>query len=154
MLRYFSMPRDIGCELDSLSFLPPSSEQLLGVLSGAAEEEHGMGGSSYQFMRSLYSVSVSPVPRSHSFSQTRSINNSSLMVSPLIMGSLLINSSSQMVSPSPDDDHSSPYFLGVEFDSMRSLSQNAAMCSMASFVLASLDSSVSLDSSLLTYSCR
>ena len=93
MLCWCSIPREIGCRLalDSFSYLPPSSGQLLGVRSVAAEEEYGMGGSSYHFMRSLYSGSpvsrFSPGSLSHSFSQTRSINNSSRMGSPLINSS-------------------------------------------------------------------
>ena len=75
MLRYFKVSSDIGCKLDSPSFLPPSSGQLLGVHSVAAEEDRGMCGSSCHFIRSLYSVPVSHVSRLHSFSQTRSINN-------------------------------------------------------------------------------
>ena len=104
MLCWFSIPRDIGCRLDSFSYLPPSSGKLLGVCSVAAEEERGMGASSYHFIRSLYSASGSPVSKtnispvsrfppvlrfppcslSHSFSQTRSINNASLMDSSLL----------------------------------------------------------------------
>ena len=37
MLCWFSIPSDIGCRLDSFSYLPPSSGQLLGVCSVAAE---------------------------------------------------------------------------------------------------------------------
>ena len=46
MLCWFSIPRNIGCGLNSLLYLPPSSGQLRGVSSVAAEEEHGRGDSS------------------------------------------------------------------------------------------------------------
>ena len=54
-----------------------------------------------------------------------------------------------MVCLSPDGDLSpdDEYFLGVGFASMLSLSQNAAVRSLGSFVLTSLDSSMTLDSS-------
>ena len=127
MLHCFSIPCDIGCELDSLLFVPPSSGQLLGVHSVAAEEARGISGSNDHFIRSLsYSVLVL-CSFLCSFSQTHSINSLSLM----LMGYPLMNSSLQMVLPSPDD-HPSPYFLGVGFASM----QNAAMRSLGSFGLA------------------
>ena len=129
MLCWFSIPQDIGCGLDLLLYLPPrpSSGQLLGVCSVAAEEEHGMGGS----------INNSSILGSHFIN---SLYNSS------IVGSPLINSSLQVVCPSPDGNLSSndEYFLGVGFASMLSLSQNAAARSLGSFVLTSLDSSCSV----------
>ena len=78
-----------------------------------------------------------------------SINNSSIVGSSLV--SLINNSysSSQVVCPSSDGDLSpnDEYFLGVGFASMLSLTQNAAARSLGSFVLTSLDTSMSLDSS-------
>ena len=92
-LAIFNMTRNISCALGaderSLSSVPPSSGQLLGVhfyqpSSVAAEEERGiggvMGGSQYHSLTSI----------SHSFSQSRFINSSSRF----------INSPSQMVCPS------------------------------------------------------
>ena len=47
LLCWFRLPTNIGCGLNSLLYLPPSSEQLREISSVAAEEEHERGDSSY-----------------------------------------------------------------------------------------------------------
>ena len=47
LLCWFRLPANIGCGLNLLLYLPPSSEQLREISSVAAEEEHERGDSSY-----------------------------------------------------------------------------------------------------------
>ena len=47
LLCWFRLPFNIGCGLNSLLYLPPSSGQPRGVSSVAAEEEHERGDSAY-----------------------------------------------------------------------------------------------------------
>ena len=120
LLCWFKLPRDIGCGLNSLLYLPPSSGQLRGVSSVAAEEEHERGDSSYHT-----SQLMSFIRREYRASEV-----------PLTNGEI-----------DPDPAYFDEFFLGPGFAAMLSVSQDAASCALGSFVLASLDSSRALGSS-------
>ena len=99
-----------------------------------------MGDSEYHFLKLLPQSFSLLHSFSHSFSQTRFINSSSLMT--LMGGSPFINSPPQMVCPSTGDD---PLlvFMSVGLASALMVSQHAAMRSLGLFVLSSLFSTLS-----------
>ena len=118
LLCWFRLPDNIGCGMNSILYIPPSSEQLRGISSVAAEEEHerprpperALVNGKYQLM--------SLIRKEYRASKI-----------PLANGEI-----------SPDPAHFDLYRLVTGFAGMMAFSQNAVYRALDSVALSSLDS--------------
>jgi hypothetical protein len=118
LLCWFRLPNNIGCGLNSILYVPPTAEQLRGISSVAAEEEHERGDSSYH----KYQL-MSLIRKEYRASKVTLANGE--------------------VGPNPA--HFDVYHLVTGFAGMMALSQNAAYRDLDSDALLSLDSASLVD---------